>query len=151
MCLEKSNAEEFDTSASIGGRPFCDLRFADDIGLLGGSEEELQQLTQRLEETAAVYGSEISSDKSKILVNSIKPTPSTNTWIKKMLEEVDQFKYLGSTQTKDGASIKEVKIRLAQVHSALTRLAMLWKNKAISFSTMLKLYKSLVLSIFTHV
>ena len=74
---------------------------------------------------------EISSDKSKILVNSIKPRPSTNIQV----GEVDQFKYLGSTQTKDGISVKEVKIRLAQAHSAMTRLAILWKNKTISFPT----------------
>ena len=62
----------------------------------------------------------ISSDKIKILVNSIKPTPSTNIQINgQTLEEVDQFKYLGSTQTKDGSSVKEVKIRLAQAHSVL--------------------------------
>ena len=73
--------EETDTplsSLSIGGRPLCNLRFADDIDLLGSSVEELQQLTQRLEETAAEHGMEISSDKSKLLANSIKPWPSTN-------------------------------------------------------------------------
>ena len=88
--------------------------FADDIDLLGGSEE-LQQLTGRREKTAIGYGLEISSDKSKIVINNIKPRPSTNVWMNgKPLEEVDQFQYLGSTQTNDGISIKEVKIRLAQ-------------------------------------
>ena len=52
----------------------------------------------------------------------------------KTQEEVDQFKYIGSTQTKDTTSVKEVKIRLAQAHSVITKLAVLWKNKAISFS-----------------
>ena len=50
-----------------------------------------------------------------------------------MLEEVDQFKYLVPTQTKDGTSVKAVKIRLAQAHSDMARLAVLWKNKASSF------------------
>ena len=60
-----------------------------------------------------------------------------------MLEEVDHFKYLGSTQIKDGTSLKEVKIRLAQAHSAMIRLAVLLKSKAISFHVEIKLYKSL--------
>ena len=47
----------------------------------------------------------------------------------KTLEKADQFKYLGSTQTKDGTAVKEVKIRLAQAHSAMTMLAVLWKTK----------------------
>jgi len=139
------------SSVSIGGRPLCNLRFADDIDLLGSSEEELQRLTERLEKTAAAYGMEISSEKSKILVNSIKPRPSTNIQMNgQTLEEVDQFKYLGSTQTKDGTSVKEVKIRLAQAHAAMTRLSVLWRNKAISFPTKIKLYKSLVLSVLLY-
>ena len=50
------DAEETDTplsSMSIGGRPLCNLRFADDIYMLGSSEEELQQLSRRPEETEA--------------------------------------------------------------------------------------------------
>ena len=38
------DAEEIDTilsSVSIGGRPLCNLQCADNIDLLGGSEEEL--------------------------------------------------------------------------------------------------------------
>jgi len=124
------------------------LQFADDIDLLGNSEEELQQLTESLKKTAAKYGMEISSDQSKVLINSIKRRPPTNIQMNgQMLEEVDQFKYLGSTQTKDGTSVKEVQLRLAQAQSAMTRLAMPWRNKAISFSTKVKLYKSLVLSV----
>ena len=59
-------------------------------------------------------------------------------------EEVDQFKYLGSTRTEDGTSVKEVKIRLSQANSAMTRLAILRKNKAISLPTKIILYRSLV-------
>ena len=80
-------------------------------------------------ENSSRYGIEICSDKSKILVNSIKPMPPKNIWMNgKALEEADQFKYLTSTQTKDGTSVKEGKIRLAQAH-VMTRLAILWKTK----------------------
>ena len=58
--------------------------------MLGSSEEELQQLTQRLKEIAAEYGMEISNDKSKILVNSIKPRLSTIIQMNgQTLEELD--------------------------------------------------------------
>ena len=77
-----------------------------------------QQLAERLEKTVAGSGIEICSGTSKILVNSIRPRPSTNVWMNhvmngKVLEKVvDQFKYLGSTQSKDRTSVKEAKIRL---------------------------------------
>ena len=51
---------------------------------------------------------EISSDRSKILVKSIKLRPSTNIQIKTD-KELDQFKYFGYTQTKDRTSVKKSK------------------------------------------
>ena len=93
---------------SIGGLPLCNLRFADDIDILGRSKEDLQQLTQRLEKSAGECGMEISSNRSKILVNSIKPRPSSNIQMNgQTLEEVNQLKYLGSTQTKDATSVQK--------------------------------------------
>jgi len=53
-----------DTSISTGGWPLCNLRFADVIDLMGGSEAELQDLTTRLERTAGAYGIEVSLEKS---------------------------------------------------------------------------------------
>ena len=38
----------------------CNLRFADDIDLVGGSENELQNFTTRLEEKARAYEMEVS-------------------------------------------------------------------------------------------
>ena len=66
---------EVDTplSSVYTGILFYNLWFADDIDLLGGSEVELQQLTERLKKTAADYSMEFSCDKSKIFVSSIKP------------------------------------------------------------------------------
>ena len=99
---------------SLGGRPLCNLPFADDIDLLGGTEEELQQLAERLEKTATGYAMKIGSHKSKIFVNSIKPRPSTNiritgkSWKKRTsLNRLPPF-----TETTDGTSIKEINTRL---------------------------------------
>ena len=60
---------------------------------------------------------------------------------------MNQFKYLGSTQTKEENSVKELTIRLTQTHSVMTILAILWNNKAICFPTKIILYRSLVLSV----
>ena len=69
---------------------FFNSRFADDIDLLWSSEEELQRLTETLVETAAGFDMEISSNKSKIVVSSIKPKSSINIWMNgETLEEVD--------------------------------------------------------------
>ena len=57
----------------LGSRLLCTLRFANDVDLLGGLAGELQQITERLEKTAAGYGMEISSDRSKMHFNIIEP------------------------------------------------------------------------------
>ena len=57
---------------------------------------------------------EVSSEKSKVLVNSTNQnTPIDITMDGQNLEEVDSFKYIGSTLSKDGTSTKEIKIRIA--------------------------------------
>lgn len=144
--------DNFQPSISINGRPLCNLRFADDIDLIGSSEGELQELTTRLEKVATSVGMEISSEKSKILLNSrdkqqlITPTLMNN----QQLEEVQSFKYLGSTISRDGSSNQEVRIRIAQATAARSKLENIWKSRGIAFKTKLKLYKSLVLSILLY-
>ena len=93
------------TTITIGGRPLCNLRFADDIDLIGKSESELQQLTTKLEESAGAYGMEISAEKSKVLVNNDRTTLKTEIQMNgEILEEVDNFKYLGAIINKEGNS-----------------------------------------------
>ena len=83
---------DLDSTVSIGGRPLCNLRFADDIDLIGRDDEELQDLTTRLEESAGKFGIEISAEKSKVLVNSNKDTPQTHIIMNvETLEQVDSF------------------------------------------------------------
>ena len=60
----------FSGTTSINGRENSNLRFADDIDLIAGTEEDLQELTTTLERRAHAYGMEISAEKSKSMVNS---------------------------------------------------------------------------------
>ena len=55
----------YSSSISVGGRPLWNLKFADDIDLLAGTNEELQELTDKLSRSATRYGMEISTEKVK--------------------------------------------------------------------------------------
>jgi hypothetical protein len=68
----------FQPSVSIGGKPTCNLRFAEDIDLMSGTETELQELTTKLENVIKLLRMEIKIDKRKILVNSHNDYAPTN-------------------------------------------------------------------------
>ena len=55
--------EDHEGTVSIGGRTITNLRFADDIDGLAGSEEELANLVKRLDKTSTSYGMQISAEK----------------------------------------------------------------------------------------
>ena len=86
--------------------------------------------------------------KSKVLVNSTNQNTPINIMMNSQnLEEVDDFKYLGSTLSIDGTSTKEIKIRIAVAMSSMSRLNTIWKSRDISFKTKLMLYRALAVSI----
>ena len=73
-----------------------------DINFMGGSNAELQDLTSRLVDKAKAYGTEISTEKSKIVTiskNNISADISMND---QKLEEITIFKTLGAHLSKDG-------------------------------------------------
>ena len=54
--------EEHEGTVSIAGRTITNLRFADDIDGLTGSEQELA-LVERIDQTSKAYGMEINAEK----------------------------------------------------------------------------------------
>lgn len=138
------------TSISIGGHKICNLRFADDIDLMAGTQQELQDLTNRLETSATRFGMEISAEKSKVLVNGPEGRSGVIMMNGDPLEEVEKFKYLGAYLTKNGTSQTELRTRIATATTAMVKLEHIWKSTNISFKTKHRLYQSLVVSIFLY-
>ena len=137
------------TTISIGGRPICNVHFVGNIDLMAGSNSKLQELTNKLIATASVCGMEISTVKSKVMVNSTNNTSVSIIMYGKKLEEVSSFKYLGATLTKDGTCKTEIHIWISAATAVMVRLTRVWKSN-ISFQTKFKLYKSLVISILLY-
>ena len=95
------------SSPSVKG-PLCNLRFASDIDLMGSSSGELQDLTNRLVERAIACGIVVSTEKSKIMTNSMNNNSADSGMNSQTLEEVTSFKYLEATLCKDGTCSAEV-------------------------------------------
>ena len=89
------------------------LRFADDIDLMGGSNGELLDLINGLVGRAKAHGMEFSTENIKIMSISMNG---------KKLEQVTSFKYLGATLCKDGTCSAEICLRNASAIVAMARL-----------------------------
>ena len=64
----------------------------------------------------------ISAENSKIMINSNNRNLHSNILLYgENIEEVDEFKYIGATITKDGSSDSEIKIRISQATSAMVQ------------------------------
>ena len=108
---------------------------------MGGSNGEHQDLTDRLDERAKAYEMEVSTEKSKIMTNSMTG---------QKLGEVISFKYIGATLCRNDTCSAEIRIRIASAMAAMARLNRIWQCNTISFASNFKLYKSLVASILLY-
>ena len=86
--------EDHKSTVSIGGRTISNLRVAYDTDGLAGSELELANLLERLDETSTAYGMQSSAEKTKLMTNntngissntrstarSWKPFKASNIW-----------------------------------------------------------------------
>ena len=114
------------------------------IDLMGGSNGELQDLTNRLVDRASAYGMKDSRKKSEIMTNSTNNTSADIGMNGRTVELVTSFKYLGATLCKDGTCSAEVRIRIASATAAMARLKRIWQCNTISFASKLTLHNKSV-------
>ena len=115
-------------SISIGGRPTCNLRIADDIDLMGSSNGELQDLTNRLADRATAYAMEVSTGKNKIMTNGMNNISADISMNSQKLGEVpgsdpvQRWHLLSRNPHQDclsSGSYSQVKLDVAEQHYQL--------------------------------
>ena len=133
----------------IGGRTISNLRFADDIDGLAGSEQELASLVRNMDDACCKHGMEISAEKTKVMTNKKNGFTSQIVVSNQTLDTVQNFKYLGATINNEGSKV-EVFSRIAQATNALVKLQRIWRDKNISIANKIRLLRSLVISTFLY-
>jgi len=141
--------ENHEGTVSIGGRTITNLRFADDIDGLAGTEAELRNLVDHLDKAASTFGMEISAEKTKIMTNHPQGLTSEIKISGTKLECVKTFKYLGSIISDEGSK-PEMLARIAQTTSVLAKLQPIWRDKNISIGSKIRLLRALALSVFLY-
>ena len=126
-----------------------DCDFADDIALLSHTQKSIQEKTDRVDRAARSVGLKIHPSKSKMM--KLKNRSTTKTIVRNVeLEEVQDFKYLGSYISTDSNIEKEISTRIGLVAQAFNRLQSIWKSTALQTKTKLKIYRSNVRSVLLY-
>jgi len=142
--------EDFDGGFRIGGSLVTNLKYADDNVLATSSQEELQELTERLHRRASEFGMRINVRKTKVMKVSDDPTPMAISIDGKLLEQVDTFKYLGAIFNENALCDQEIAERLRQGRERMGTLKRLWRSRVLNNSLKAKLVQTLVWPIVTY-
>src|SRR6267154_6522916 len=106
----------------VGGKLISYVRFADDQGMVAGTEMGLQTLMNKLNDTAINYGMKINVQKTKTMVVRWNGGGVVNITVGgQRIEQVKSFKYLGSIITEDERSDVDVKSKIAMAQNAFNQ------------------------------
>ena len=109
----KEAATKAQEGVVVGGLKIPAVRFADDQAMLSNSENGLQKLMDEVNDTAIAYGMRINIKKTKIMKIGRKRGNVEVGLNGELLEQVTDFKYLGSILHEEGRCTKEIKTRIA--------------------------------------
>ena len=103
----------------------ADLDFADDIALLSDETDQAQQLLSSVEGECRKVGLGLNGPKTKYLAYNIEVKQPLHTQEGTILEQKNDFKYLGSWVD---SSDKDIEIRKAKAWRALNDMSKIWNS-----------------------
>ena len=118
--------------ADINGHCISNLRFADDISLIAGRTDDLQQLVNKVYTTSDKFGLRVSSTKTEVQCvgrerQQMKIVLGNN--------ELVQCEDLGGVISQDSTCDKDVARRIEFAADVVRNLGKVWKAKDISKAT----------------
>ena len=136
--MQNPGLDEAQIGVKIAGRNINNLRYADDITLMG---EELKSLLMKVKEDSEKAGLKLNFQKTKIVASS----PITSWQIDgEIVETATDFIFLGSKITADSDCSHEIKRRILLGRKVMTNLDSILKTRDITFSTKVHLVKAMV-------
>ena len=135
---------DYQGGVEIGGIKITNLRYADDIVFLSESREDLQWMMDRLEEQCARYQMVINVDKTKSMKIGRQEEQLHISLRGGVIEQVDEFKYLGVYFSSKGGTERSIRERIAMGHRAFGRLKNVWKDRNISTTLKIRLLRAIV-------
>ena len=138
---------------TVGGTAISNLRYADDTALIENSKEALEHLTKNVNEVEKQLNLKLNVKKTKLMVDgSLKKQTNKQKKKKKhnitidgeKVEQVEIFKYLGSTKTATAACSGYIKSRIATAKRRMIERQDIWNDRNLSKELKVRLVKALV-------
>ena len=131
---------------AIGGRNISNLRYADDTALIADNVTSMRRVLHRVDTTGRKANLKLlNAKKTKVLhVGGTNRETDDIQIDKATLENVADFKYLGSVKTNDGTCTKDIKIRIGMAKNKMLQLKNIWKDHSIPPLLKQKLLKCLI-------
>ena len=138
--MRNAGLEEAQVGIKIARRNINNLRYADDIILMGGSEEELESFLMKVKAESEKAGLKLNIQKIKIVAPGC-----ITSWqiVGETVETVTDLIFLGSKITADGDCSHEIKRRLLLRRKAMTNLNSLLKIRDITLMAKVHLVKAM--------
>ena len=127
------------------------IRYADDTALIANSQDKLQEIVNEVKHHSTIGGLDMNVKKTKVMLIT-RNTEETMT-IKvddSNLEQVHQFKYLGTQITEDARTETELKYRLNVAKAKFSSMSGVLTSRQLKLSLKLRVLKCYIMSIFTY-
>ena len=133
---------------SVGGVNINNVRYADDTVLVADSAEKLQELLNIVVHASEERGLSVNLEKTKVMVASKKADiPRARIQISGVpLEQVQQFKYLGSILSEDCRCRNEIRARIGIAKAAFKQMRNFLTNRNISIDVRKRAVKTYIWS-----
>ena len=119
----RNSFENFEGSITVGGHKITNLGYADDVVLIAGSLEELQDLVDRVRLESEKVGLFLNTKKTKVMKVQQNPTDRGIVIDGETVETVTRFKYLGVAFITHDDDSTEEKRRICIAKNATVALA----------------------------
>ena len=133
-------------SRRVGPLNITDLDFADDIALLSDTVAQAQELLKNVENAALCVGLHMNAKKTQFMAFNQPTCVEIKTVEGSPLEEVNDFKYLGSWVK---STEQDIKVKKALTWKACNKLTKIW-NSTLSRHLKIRLFQATVESVLLY-
>jgi len=106
----------------VGGELVQSFRYADGQDMTANTEKGLKKIIDEKNKVVKKYGMKRNIKNTKVLKIGRKPSTITITVGREILQQVEDFKHLGSIHSSSGSSEKNILVRIEIAKSAFNKL-----------------------------